>query len=524
MAGLSTDATSIRIPTWTPASSSPSTSSLISQSVSSTKLWHLRRDDRYPAAYRIDDGPLQTAEARVIDARIVVFAPPDGTTLGALVDASALVAAVAGVTFRFELHDIRPALEALVNCTTRNVTQTAQGVPETRSERAESAPSTDPPQRHGTANAPLRISGDVGPNEFRAGSWVGMFYPESGPSGICAVTAVFDRERSLIFTLDRQGRFTFAVQASEWRLSKGESHPLSFRLDNQPHATRATAAFPDTLKADPADTRLLLFDFRNASSLSVETLGQRFDFQLVGIAAGIDALMNCVKEHVGAATAGKADRDAPRTGGNPPAPGRRSKNTPDDAPGGSNPFVAPEDRTRPESPDNGGSNPFAPRAPSGMAAASDAIAAARDFVERLLVEAGLTDYKILTGAEVPPGDRALDVVVRIGGQTATLSLVDARRYHSVAEASAAIVKDASLICDQGFTSTIATRSLRDGRPAAQMRASCTRPRPFHAAYTVVPVTEAGYYRLSLTSFGDPAELEAIQARIGSALARIVPEG
>jgi len=114
-------------------------------------------------------------------------------------------------------------------------------------------------------------------------------------------------------------------------------------------------------------------------------------------------------------------------------------------------------------------------------------------------------------------------VWQVGAQIGTLMIVEARRYPSVVEASASIVKDASLICGEGFTSAIAARKLRDGRPAAQMTAACTRPKTFHADYTVVPVAGAGYYRINLTTFGDPREIDALHERIGLALARVVPE-
>ena len=359
-----------------------------------------------------------------------------------------------------------------------------------------------PPPDIGMAPRPLK--GSLRSNEFQVGSWLGMrSSAESGQFGACAVSAVYERDRALLFTLDSRGTFTFTVRGPEWTLSKGDRHPLSFRLDGQPYETQAVVILPDTLRADSTETRLLLFDFRNASLLTVETLGERLDFRLTGVAAAFDAMMNCVKNNVGAETAPNSDQDTPTTG--------------------SNPFVTPGDGTPSKRPATGGSNPFVSQAPSGRAAPSDAIAAAADFVERLLGEAGLTDHRILTGADVPADDRGFDVVVRIGGQIAALNLVEARRYHSVAEASAAIVKDASLICGEGFSSSITARHLRDGRPAAQMQASCTNPKIFHTAYTIVPVAGVGYYRLSMTTFGDPAEIDVIQARIGGVLARLVPE-
>ncbi|MGE5146451.1 MAG: hypothetical protein ACM3N5_06850 [Candidatus Eiseniibacteriota bacterium] len=353
--------------------------------------------------------------------------------------------------------------------------------------------------------APRALKGSLRPNEFQVGPWLGMFSRENGQPGVCSLSAVYGGDRVLLFTLDQQGRFTFAVRAPEWALSVGDSRPLSFRLDDKPHASQATATHSDVLTADPADTRLMLFEFRNASALSVDALGQHFDFQLVGIAPAFDAMMNCVKDHVATTTANGPDQEkaTPRPGGNP--------------------FVAPGDRAPPEPPDSGGANPFAPRTPSAQSAPSDAVAAARGFVERLLDEAGLRDHQVLTGADVPANYRGFDVVVRIGGQTAALNHVEARRYPSVVEASAAIVKDASLVCDEGFTSSIAPRRLQDGRPAAQMVTSCARPKTFYAAYTVVPVRGVGYYRLNITTFGDPGEVDVIQARIGAALARIVPE-
>ena len=56
-----------------------------------------------------------------------------------------------------------------------------------------------------------------------------------------------------------------------------------------------------------------------------------------------------------------------------------------------------------------------------------------------------------------------------------------------------------------------------------MVVSCTRPTAFHAAYTVVPVTGIGYYRINLSATGEAGEIDAMHGRIGEALARVVPE-
>jgi hypothetical protein len=313
-------------------------------------------------------------------------------------------------------------------------------------------------------------------NEFRVGNWLGISNTRDGQFDRCMVSARFAGAHVLYFSLDRNQAFGFAFGGKDWTLHSGDRHPIAYVVDDRHYAAMATAIFEDTLLIDPSDTELLFERFRSASLLSVDTLGGRFAFRLDGIAAALDALEACVQRNKAVAR-------------------------------------------------GGGSNPFVPRAPGGRSdsAPTDAVTAAQRFVERLLTAAGFADNRILTGAEVPADSRHADVVWRAGAQIGTLLIVEARRYPSVVEASASIVKDASLACNEGFASTIAARRLRDDRPAAQMIVSCTRPTTFHADYTMVPVTGIGYYRLTLITFGDPREIDAMHERIGAALARVVPE-
>lgn len=347
----------------------------------------------------------------------------------------------------------------------------------------------------------IQVSGLLA-NEFRVGNWLGISNTRDGRFDRCMVSARFAGAHVLYFSLDRNQAFGFAFGGKDWTLHSGDRHPIAYVVDDRHYAAMATAIFEDTLLIDPSDTELLFERFRSASLLSVDTLGGRFAFRLDGIAAALDALEACVQRNKAVARGGAAEK--PTAGG------------------GRNPFLPPE---RGHQPEGGGSNPFVPRAPGGRSDSgpTDAVTAAQRFVERLLTAAGFADNRILTGAEVPAESRHADVVWRAGAQIGTLLIVEARRYPSVVEASASIVKDASLACNEGFASTIAARRLRDDRPAAQMIVSCTRPTTFHADYTMVPVTGIGYYRLTLITFGDPREIDAMHERIGAALARVVPE-
>ncbi|HVO14367.1 MAG TPA: hypothetical protein VMV26_04095 [Alphaproteobacteria bacterium] len=371
-------------------------------------------------------------------------------------------------------------------------------------------------------------------HEFGVGKWLGTSYSPNGRLDRCVVSARFAGVHYLYFSLDRDRRFGLAFGTTGWTLTLDERHPIAYVVDDHHYAAMATAIYKELLLVDEEDTALLFPRFLTASMLTIDTLGGRFAFKLEGIGAALDALQNCVDRNLrteGGATA-TAEARPSRGASNPfarsdgPAAERRAEGSEGGGGMPSNPFVRPGG-DGPQGPRAGGGNGIESRDAPGSQyqhTAPDAIAAARRFVERLLTAADIADYRILVGPEAPTDKGDVDVIWRMGDQTGTLRIVEPRRYPSVVEASAAIVRDASLICNEGFTSSIAARTLRDGRPAAQMSVACTRPLTWHANYTVVPVNGAGYYRVNLTSFGDPREIDALQERIGRALPRVVPEG
>lgn len=368
-------------------------------------------------------------------------------------------------------------------------------------------------------------------HEFRVGNWLGISYSPGGRLDRCMVSARFADLHYLYFSLDRDRQFGFAFGSFGWTLTLGERHPIAYVVDDHHYAATATAIYKELLLVDAEDTALLFPRFLTASMLSIDTLGGQFAFKLDGIGAALDALQNCVDRNLRNEGGATAEAGPSRGGTNPfvrpdgPAPERRAEGSEGGDAMPNNPFVRP-----------GGEGPQGPRAEGGSGAeardapgsrwqhtAPDAITAAQRFVERLLTQAGLADHQILIGPDAPADKGHADVVWRVGMQIGTLLIVEARRYPSVVEASASIVKDASLICDEGFTSSIAARRLGDGRPAAQMVVACTRPKTFHADYTVLPLAGGGYYRINLSTLGDPRAIDAMHERIGSALARVVPE-
>jgi hypothetical protein len=314
--------------------------------------WHLTENTEHRLHFAVDDDTDYATTALAIRFDMIGFTMPDTGKAYALFKSSpTLVVDTLGEHLTFPLTGISPALDALRDCYLRHKGQHNAGsaarsgtrpnggaanpfVPAERGDtKSNAAPATD-------GDIPGQIVGKLEPNNFLVGPWLGAFYPDSGPRGLCAIVAVYDGGRSLYFGLDRGDNLTMSIHWPGAGFRKGQRQIVALRLDDKRFGAHATATSDDVFRLDRSDTPQVYDSARNASVLTVEVPGAQTRFRLVAMAAAFDALRNCVKAHAGAATAGSPNRDAPSS---------------------NNPFVPPRDAA-PETPENhGGSNPFAPR-------------------------------------------------------------------------------------------------------------------------------------------------------------------
>jgi len=326
-------------------------------------------------------------------------------------------------------------------------------------------------------------------DKFRVGAWEGEAHPDrSGAFAQCSISTEYENGIILYFVLSRRYDFSVLLASRSWSLTEGDSYPVAYSIDGGQRFRATAKALNKYTVGIPLPSNRETFDrFRAGAAFLIEAAGGRFRFDLGGTSAALAALLNCVNGNL-------------RTAG----------------PGGANPFAG-ETQQRPAPQGERPERRAEGTARRPAEAPPEARARAAAFVEKLLLRAELYSFEILSGDQVPAGLRRFDVVWKGFHVLGMLDIVPPGAYRSIDEAANDTVEAHEKSCDGKLTSKGRALRLDDKRSLIQIAIACAGKDQVHLDYTLMPLTEGGFYRILHLSSADPEAGRAANERIGAAL-------
>ena len=324
------------------------------------------------------------------------------------------------------------------------------------------------------AAALFAASPTFGRDNFRSGSWGGAAYPEDGgPFSHCAMIASYKSGISMLFSIDRAYNFKIGFVSAAWSLRKGDAYDVTYFIDgSRPYVAKATAISESAVTIDIPDTTDLFRRFKSGYVLTVEAVGSRFKFNLDGTYVALNELLSCTARNTETAAGGAAS-------------------------GGSNPF--------------GKAAPALPTQPATSSA--EARVSATAFVANLLNRAGLSQYEIMTGAEIPDFLRIYDVVWKGTGVFGMLRIVGPGQYQSVDQLAAAVIAKDSSECKGAFATGSQTIPASQGLTLRQLFTACEGDNKLYLVRTLVPLRSGGFYEIVHAASGERRQIDSANSQI-----------
>jgi hypothetical protein len=135
-------------------------------------------------------------------------------------------------------------------------------------------------------------------SKFEVAGWNGGAF--TNPAGTqfnhCAASARYNSGIFVSFAVSRSYQWSMAFSHSAWRLTRGQSYPIAFTVDQDtPLRATAVAIGSDQVEVVLADSAQLFNRFRQGQQLRVAAAGQIFTFNLTGTSQVLPVLLRCVQ-------------------------------------------------------------------------------------------------------------------------------------------------------------------------------------------------------------------------------------
>jgi len=147
------------------------------------------------------------------------------------------------------------------------------------------------------------VAGSSLPSEARSyrikhGNWKGGSYTNSqtGKFSHCAVSARYKRGDSLVFSIDRQYKFSVGVADKRWKLRQGSQYDVTMQVDRGRRYFRSGAAVSPTLMKVPIGDRVSFFNLmRRGNQLTISGGETILTYSLRGTHYALKSTLKCVR-------------------------------------------------------------------------------------------------------------------------------------------------------------------------------------------------------------------------------------
>lgn len=119
---------------------------------------------------------------------------------------------------------------------------------------------------------------------------------QTGEFTRCSMSVAYKSGISLLFSIDKKYDWAMALINDKWRLNVGETHQVSFRIDNSGAIySNAKVLTQSMIGIELTDTTQIFNAFRRGQLLVVTAGREDFNFRLDGTSDGLAWLLRCVK-------------------------------------------------------------------------------------------------------------------------------------------------------------------------------------------------------------------------------------
>ncbi|MGE0024555.1 MAG: hypothetical protein AB7S70_13105 [Hyphomicrobium sp.] len=148
--------------------------------------------------------------------------------------------------------------------------------------------------------APLVCADAATRVEDRIGAWdiVAGTDDATGAFTQCLTITPFRNGINLLFSIDARYQWTMILQNPTWRLTKGQTYPVNFWIDNGPTLPASAVVVDYDMVGVPLADSTALFDmFKRGHKLSVQATGSTFDFSLKDSSRALQSALECTSRN-----------------------------------------------------------------------------------------------------------------------------------------------------------------------------------------------------------------------------------
>jgi hypothetical protein len=324
-------------------------------------------------------------------------------------------------------------------------------------------------------------------DNFHSGNWIGAAYPENGgPFTHCAMYTSYNSGILMFFSIDRSYNFNMAFANNTWSLRKGDHYDISYRIDaSAPVFAKANAISDKGVQVYIPNSAELFRRFKSGYVLTVDAVGTRFQFNLTGTYVALGELLDCTNRNTQSASMGSRSI---------------------------NPFLSEKNSPA-------GTNPRLPDQPA--TASADARVVAVAFIANLLNRAGLSQYEILAGSDIPESLRKYDVVWKGPEAFGMLNIVSPGVYGTVDQLASSVIAQDSAVCKGSFATGSQSLPLSNGVAMRQLFTACEGPSKIYLVYTLVPLKTGGFYNIIHLENGQRQHIDSANSQIAKILPAVM---
>lgn len=134
---------------------------------------------------------------------------------------------------------------------------------------------------------------------FQTGPWKAGAYSSNrtGEFSHCAASARYKSGITLVFSVNKAYQWKMSFAKSSWRLTKGNSYPIRYRIDRRNVFRSRAVALNPKMAIMPLPGKGLFNQMRRGRKLYVQTKKDVLTFNLNGSSRMLASLVRCVKKN-----------------------------------------------------------------------------------------------------------------------------------------------------------------------------------------------------------------------------------
>ena len=329
---------------------------------------------------------------------------------------------------------------------------------------------------------------------FKINNWDGgvYVYDDSNKFSHCAASAKYKSGITLYFSVNNKIEWAMAFSNPSWKLTKGNTYPVSYKVDSgQIHSGTGRALNPQLVQIPLPDTVSRFNEFRYGGLLAVAAGGEVVKFSLTDTSRMLSRLLECAKEYRSArAPGGSGERlFSEGASGAPTPPAERGESARGD----------------------GGSASASASGGGGDSPTADSRVEATTVATNVLATAGVANFRFMAPSETPASFKGHDAVWKADNMVGTMRVLAGSRARSLDAIRSGLIASDATNCKGKFAS--GSLPIEDKAGAVSIFTACEGEKGWSTYYVALPRRAGGHYLISLLGPADARD--ALQSASGA---------